>query len=56
MKDYKEEKKDLEDFISGSVKELSKDNKEKVNWLIQGMLLAQGKADKKLLSVDVAHQ
>lgn len=47
MKNYKEEKKDLEDFISGSVKELSKDNKEKAKWLIQGMLLGQGPVEAK---------
>ena len=42
MEDYKKEKKDVEEFINGTVKNLSKDNKEKAMWLIQGMVIGQG--------------
>lgn len=47
MKNYEEEKKDVEEFISGTVKELSKDNKEKALWIIQGMILGQGPVEAK---------
>lgn len=50
MKNYEEEKKDVEEFISGTVKELSKDNKEKALWLIQGMVLGQPTDEKRLLT------
>lgn len=33
MKNYEEEKKDVEEFISGTVKELSEDNKQKAFWI-----------------------
>lgn len=46
MKNYEEEKKDVEEFINGTVKELSKDNKEKAAYIIQGMTLAQESTEK----------
>lgn len=52
MKNYEEEKKDVEEFISGTVKELSEDNKQKAFWIIQGMILGQP-TDKKHLLTDV---
>ncbi len=45
MSKYEEEKKDLEEFINGTVKELSKPNKEKVLWLIQGMIIGQSSVE-----------
>lgn len=48
MKNYEEEKKDVEEFIDGTVKELSKDNKEKALWIIQGMILGQGPVEAKV--------
>lgn len=48
MKNYEEEKKDAEEFINGTVKELSKDNKEKALWIIQGMILGQGPVEAKV--------
>ena len=47
MEDYKKEKRDIEDFINGTVKGLSKDNKEKALWIIQGMILGQGPVEAK---------
>lgn len=52
MKNYEEEKKDVEEFVSGTVKELSEDNKQKAFWIIQGMILGQP-TDKKHLLTDV---
>lgn len=47
MKNYEEEKKDVEEFINGTVKGLSKNNKEKALWIIQGMLIGQGPVEVK---------
>ena len=52
MKDYKKEKRDLEEFISGTVKKLSQENKQKAAYIIQGMTLAQENTEKHS-SVDV---
>lgn len=41
MNDYKEEKRDLEEFINGTVKKLTQENKQKAAYIIQGMTLAQ---------------
>ena len=41
MRDYKEEKKDVEDFITGTIKKLTPDNKRKAADICLGMILAQ---------------
>lgn len=41
MRDYREEKKDVEDFITGTIKKLSPDNKRKAADICLGMILAQ---------------
>lgn len=46
MNDYKEKKRDLEEFISGTVKKLSQENKQKAAYIIQGMTLAQESTEK----------
>lgn len=52
MNDYKEEKRDLEEFINGTVKKLSPANKQKAAYIIQGMTLAQESTEKHS-SVDI---
>ena len=47
MEDYKKEKRDIEDFINGTVKKFSPANKEKALWLIQGMLIGQSPVEVK---------
>ena len=41
MEDYKKEKRDIEDFINGTVKKLSPANKEKAVYIMQGMIIGQ---------------
>ena len=41
MREYKEEKKDVEEFITGTVMKLTPDNKRKVADIFLGMILAQ---------------
>ena len=38
MEDYKKEKRDIEDFINGTVKKLSPANKEKAVYIMQDMI------------------
>lgn len=41
MEDYKKEKREIEDFINGTVKKLSPANKEKAVYIMQGMIIGQ---------------
>lgn len=41
MEDYKKEKRDIEDFINGTVKKLSPAYKEKAVYIMQGMIIGQ---------------
>ena len=41
MEDYKKEKRDIEDFINGTVQKLSPANKEKAVYIMQGMIIGQ---------------
>lgn len=55
MNDCKEEKRDLEEFINGTIKKLSPENKQKAAYIIQGMTLAQENTEKHS-SVDVSQR
>lgn len=52
MNNYKEEKKDLESFITGTIKKLSPNNKQKAADICLGMVIAQ-ESDKKNLTKDI---